>query len=178
MEGIVVWVVCGLFAASMVCDLRRRRIPNAIQLALLGLFAVYAATGAAGPPGVLWVHLAIGAVLLAAGFARTIVEDVRVVAIDRQVGSGVDSPGGGEDGEIVRTKNGDRNPGSLAGARRSPGARRALRQALSGGPLSRRRLPKPVEVLVNRLIRDVGIVPADLAAGAERALRARAITPR
>ena len=69
MEGIVVWVVCGLFAASMVCDLRRRRIPNAIQLALLGLFAVYAATGAAGPPGVLWVHLAIGAVLLAAGFA-------------------------------------------------------------------------------------------------------------
>ena len=33
---------------------------------------------------------------------------------------------------------------------------------------ARRRLPKPVEVLVNRLIRDVGIVPADLAAGAER----------
>ena len=104
MKGIVVWVVCGLFAASMVCDLRRRRIPNAIQLALLGLFAVYAATGAAGPPGVLWVHLAIGAVLLAAGFARTIVEDVRVVTIDRQVGSGADSPGGGEDGEIVRTE--------------------------------------------------------------------------
>ena len=37
-------------------------------------------------------------------FARTIVEDVRVVAIDRQVGSGADSPGGGEDGEIVRTE--------------------------------------------------------------------------
>ena len=33
---------------------------------------------------------------------------------------------------------------------------------------ARRRLPKPVEVLVNRLIRDVGLVPADLAAGAER----------
>ena len=37
-------------------------------------------------------------------FARTIVEDVRVVAIDRQVGSGADSPGGGEDGVIVRTE--------------------------------------------------------------------------
>ena len=37
-------------------------------------------------------------------FARTIVEDVRVVAIDRQVGSGADSPGGGEDGEIERTE--------------------------------------------------------------------------
>ena len=33
---------------------------------------------------------------------------------------------------------------------------------------ARHRLPKPVEVLVNRLIRDVGIVPADLAVGAER----------
>ena len=37
-------------------------------------------------------------------FARTIVEDVRVVAIDRQIGSGADSPGGGEDEEIVRTE--------------------------------------------------------------------------
>ena len=37
-------------------------------------------------------------------FARTIVEDVRVVAIDRQVGVGLDSPGGGEDGVIERTE--------------------------------------------------------------------------
>ena len=37
-------------------------------------------------------------------FARTIVEDVRVVAIDRQIGGGADSPGGGEDGEIERTE--------------------------------------------------------------------------
>ena len=37
-------------------------------------------------------------------FARTIVEDVRVVAIDRQIGSGADSPEGGEDGEIARTE--------------------------------------------------------------------------
>ena len=69
MEGIVVWVACALFAAGMLCDLRSRRIPNAIPLALLGLFAVYAATGEAGPPGAIWVHVAIGAVLLAAGFA-------------------------------------------------------------------------------------------------------------
>ena len=37
-------------------------------------------------------------------FARTIVEDVRVVAIDRQVGSGADSPGGGKDGVNGRTE--------------------------------------------------------------------------
>ena len=69
MEGMMVWVACGLFAASMVCDLRSRRIPNVIPLALLGLFAVYAAAGAAGPMEALWVHVAIGAALLAAGFA-------------------------------------------------------------------------------------------------------------
>ena len=33
---------------------------------------------------------------------------------------------------------------------------------------ARRRLPEPVETLVHRLIRDVGIVPADVAAGRER----------
>ena len=69
MVGIVVWVACALFAAGMVCDLRSRRIPNAIPLALLGLFAVYAAAGEAGPLQAMWVNLAIGAVLLAAGFA-------------------------------------------------------------------------------------------------------------
>ena len=69
MEGMMVWVACGLFAASVVCDLRSRRIPNIIPLALLGLFAAYAASGAAGPPAGLWVNLGIGAVLLAAGFA-------------------------------------------------------------------------------------------------------------
>ena len=69
MEGVMVWVACGLFAASMACDLHSRRIPNAIPLALLGLFAAYAASGAAGPSAALWVHVAIGAVLLAVGFA-------------------------------------------------------------------------------------------------------------
>ena len=69
MEGMMVWVACGLFAASVVCDLRSRRIPNVIPLALLGLFAAYAAAGAAGPPAGVWVNLVIGVVLLAAGFA-------------------------------------------------------------------------------------------------------------
>ena len=69
MEGAMLWIACGLFAAAMVCDLRARRIPNVIPLALPGLFVVYAAAGAAGPAAALWVNFAIGASLLAAGFA-------------------------------------------------------------------------------------------------------------
>ena len=69
MADVVLWTACGLFAASLVCDLRRRRIPNAIPLALLGLFAGHALPGASGPPGGWWAHLAIGAALLAIGFA-------------------------------------------------------------------------------------------------------------
>lgn len=38
---------------------------NAILLALLGLFALYAVAGEVRLPGPLWVHLAIGTVLLA-----------------------------------------------------------------------------------------------------------------
>ena len=62
---VVVWGACGLLAAATVCDLRARRIPNAIPLALLALFAVHAA---AGGTEALWRHLVIGTVLLAAGF--------------------------------------------------------------------------------------------------------------
>ena len=48
-----------------------------------------------------------------------------------------------------------------------------LEDAATGAELGeavrvRHRLPEPVELLVHRLIRDVGIVPADLAAGVER----------
>ena len=68
MEAIVSWGACALFAASAVCDLRTRRIPNAIPLALFGLFAVYAITGGAGPLAGVWVHFGLGALLLAAGF--------------------------------------------------------------------------------------------------------------
>ena len=52
----------------MVCDLRSRQVPNAIPLALLGLFAVYALGGAAGPARDLGWHLAIGAAMLAGGY--------------------------------------------------------------------------------------------------------------
>ena len=68
MAEVAVWTACGLFAAGMVCDLRSRRIPNAIPLGLLGLFAGYVLAGGSGPSGALGVHLAIGAVLLAIGF--------------------------------------------------------------------------------------------------------------
>ena len=66
----MVWLACALFGAAMVCDLRARRIPNAVPLALLALFAAHAAAGGGGAPatGALWAHLAIGAALLAAGF--------------------------------------------------------------------------------------------------------------
>ena len=69
MEDIVRWAACGLFAASVGCDLRWRRIPNVIPGALLVLFAIHALAGGAGPPAILWLHAAVGAALLAAGFA-------------------------------------------------------------------------------------------------------------
>ena len=62
-------IACALFAAGAATDLRGRTVPNAIPLALLALFAVHAASDPAGPGGSPWVHLAVGAVLLAAGFA-------------------------------------------------------------------------------------------------------------
>ena len=69
MAGMVVWAACALFAASVVSDLRRRRVPNPIPVALVALFAVYAVLGGTGQSGPLWGHLAIAAGLLAAGFA-------------------------------------------------------------------------------------------------------------
>ena len=62
------WIACGLFGASVVSDLRRRRVPNVIPLALIGVFAGYALTGAAGSARDVGVRLAIGAVLLGIGF--------------------------------------------------------------------------------------------------------------
>lgn len=63
------WAACGLLVAGAASDLRTRQVPNAIPLLLLALFAVYAAAGAVRPAGSVWQHLAIGAILLAAGFA-------------------------------------------------------------------------------------------------------------
>ena len=60
---------CGLFAAAIATDVRRRRIPNEVPLLLLAFFALYAATGAVRPPTALWEHFAVGAAMLAAGFA-------------------------------------------------------------------------------------------------------------
>ena len=73
MESLGVYVAeaaaCGLFAASIATDVHRRRIPNEVPLMLLAFFAIYAASGAAGPADALWQHFAVGTVILAAGFA-------------------------------------------------------------------------------------------------------------
>ena len=68
MESFIAWTACGLFGFSMISDLRSRRIPNSIPLALLGLFAGYVLVGAAGPTESIWKSLAIGALLLGGGF--------------------------------------------------------------------------------------------------------------
>ena len=60
---------CGLFAASMATDLHRRWIPNAIPALLLAFFAIYAWAGADLPDPVPWSNLAIGGLMLGAGFA-------------------------------------------------------------------------------------------------------------
>ena len=65
----VLCVGCGLFVASVVCDLRTRRIPNSIPVALAGSFGLYAILGGAGPLSGVWLHLGLGALLLAIGFA-------------------------------------------------------------------------------------------------------------
>ena len=60
---------CALFAAGAATDLRGRTVPNAIPLALFALFALQAVADPAGPRASPWAHLAVGAALLAAGFA-------------------------------------------------------------------------------------------------------------
>lgn len=69
MASATILAACGLFVASVVCDVRWRRIPNAIPVALLALFVVHAMVGGAGPVRGVWMNLATGAVLLALGFA-------------------------------------------------------------------------------------------------------------
>lgn len=65
---IVEWGACALFLAGAVSDLHWRRVPNTIPALLIGLFVVHAALGQIRPPETIWAHLAIGLVLLAAGF--------------------------------------------------------------------------------------------------------------
>ena len=59
-------ICCALFGAAVVSDLVRRSIPDSVPLALLALFAVYAAVADQTAP--LWTHIVTGAVLLLAGF--------------------------------------------------------------------------------------------------------------
>ena len=70
MEGIPPHVAqaaaCCLFALSIVTDLRRRLIPNAIPILLLTFFAAYVVMGGIKPVSLLWEHLAVGGVILAA----------------------------------------------------------------------------------------------------------------
>ena len=66
MDILTVGAACGLFVTSVVCDQRRRRIPNAVPLALAALFAVQAILGAL--PSEWWEHVAVGGAFLAGGF--------------------------------------------------------------------------------------------------------------
>ena len=66
---LLLWGACALFISGAVSDIGWRRIPNAIPALLVGFFAVHAAIGQVRPPDALWAHLAIGLVLLVAGFA-------------------------------------------------------------------------------------------------------------
>lgn len=63
------WAASALFAAAAATDLRGRTVPNAIPLSLLALFAVQAAADPTAPGASPPAHVAVGAVLLAAGFA-------------------------------------------------------------------------------------------------------------
>ena len=68
MAGTAILAACGLFAASVVCDLRRRRIPNAIPIGLVAAFVVHAVAGGAGSPRGVLLSVAIGLALLVLGF--------------------------------------------------------------------------------------------------------------
>ena len=66
MDVLNVGAACTLFAASVVCDQRKRMIPNAIPAGLVVLFVVQAAFGTI--PSAWWEHVAVGGIFLAAGF--------------------------------------------------------------------------------------------------------------
>lgn len=66
MDVLTVGAACGLLIVSVVCDQCWRRIPNAVPVALVALFAAQAIAGAL--PSAWWEHVAVGAACLAAGF--------------------------------------------------------------------------------------------------------------
>lgn len=66
MGTLTIGAACGLFVASVVCDQRRRRIPNVVPVALAVLFVPYAVVGTL--PAEWWGHVAVGGAFLAVGF--------------------------------------------------------------------------------------------------------------
>lgn len=66
MDMLTVGAACGLLALSVACDQRTRTIPNAVPVALVGLFVVHVAVGTLPGPG--WEHVAVGGAFLLVGF--------------------------------------------------------------------------------------------------------------
>ncbi|MCY4488413.1 MAG: prepilin peptidase [Deltaproteobacteria bacterium] len=67
-ELLLVLACCMLLAAAVIFDVVRREIPNAIPVALLGLFAVHAAVVGQRGATPLWADALTAALLLALGF--------------------------------------------------------------------------------------------------------------
>ena len=68
-ELLLLIACCALLAAAVVFDIARRRIPNAVPVALLGLFVLQIAVSGHRGMAPLWAHLLTAVLLLAVGFA-------------------------------------------------------------------------------------------------------------
>ena len=67
-ELLLLIACCALLAAAVVFDIARRRIPNTVPVALLGLFVLQIAVAGHRGMAPLWAYFLTGAVLLAVGF--------------------------------------------------------------------------------------------------------------
>ena len=67
-EVLLLIACCALLAAAVVFDIARRRVPNTVPVALLGLFLLQVAVAGHRGMAPLWTHFLTGAVLLAVGF--------------------------------------------------------------------------------------------------------------
>ena len=68
-EFLLLMACCAVLSAAVVFDVARRQIPNAVPLAMVGLFALQIAVVGHRDITPLWAHVATGGVLLAVGFA-------------------------------------------------------------------------------------------------------------
>ncbi len=68
-ELLLLIACCALLSAAVVFDIRRRQIPNAVPLAMVGLFALQIAVVGHRDISPLWAHILTGVVLLAVGLA-------------------------------------------------------------------------------------------------------------